>query len=168
MPLIKQTLEVNQTYGAEHQVTLTLNSDIPEVDVRVDSQRLMQVLSNLLSNAIKYSPEGGTVEVKVCQHDNSIRVTVTDQGPGIPKEFYPRIFQKFAQADSSDIRQKGGTGLGLAITKELLEHMDGLIGFDSVEGAGTSFYFELPLQNSQTAKTAGNSHTLQNQEGSYL
>ncbi|MDP3586231.1 MAG: ATP-binding protein, partial [Thiobacillus sp.] len=57
-----------------------------------------------------------------------------------------RIFNKFSQADSSDARQKGGTGLGLAITRELLERMGGRIGFESVDGSGASFFFELPLQ----------------------
>lgn len=149
MPLIEQALEGNRAYGAERRVSLALTGTAPAAEVRVDSQRLMQVMSNLLSNAIKYSPEDGTVDVNVVQQDKSVRVTVTDHGPGIPQAFRARIFQKFAQADSSDTRQKGGTGLGLAITRELMERMGGRIGFDSEEGAGASFYFDLPLWNAQ-------------------
>jgi signal transduction histidine kinase len=72
-------------------------------------------------------------------------VTVTDHGPGVPAAFRERVFQKFAQADASDSRRKGGTGLGLAITKALVERMGGRVGFESVEGHGASFYFELPV-----------------------
>ena len=145
MPLIEQALEVNRTYGSERGVQMILAGEAVEADVKVDTQRLMQVLSNLLSNAVKYSPDGGTVEVSVQLRDEAIRVTVSDHGQGIPQEFRARIFQKFAQADSSDTRKKGGTGLGLAITRELVEGMGGRVDFESVEGRGASFFFELPL-----------------------
>lgn len=145
MPLIEQALESNRAYGSERKVTLALTEQASGAMVRVDAERLMQVLSNLLSNAMKFSPENGTVEVAVHATDNKVRVTVSDHGPGIPAEFRDYIFQKFAQADSSSTRQKGGTGLGLSITRELIEYMNGAIGFDSVENEGAHFYFELPL-----------------------
>ena len=74
-----------------------------------------------------------------------VRVSVTDHGPGIPHEFRNRIFQKFSQADPSDTKQKAGTGLGLAIAKELIESMNGLIGFTSDANVATCFHFELPI-----------------------
>jgi len=144
-PLIEQALEANQAYGAQRRVTFTATGVVPDVNVQVDSQRMMQVFSNLLSNAAKYSPEGGVVEVEAELNGNRMCISVRDHGLGIPAEFRSRIFQKFAQADSSDTRQKGGTGLGLAITRELVEHMNGSIGFESVEGEGSRFFVELPV-----------------------
>jgi signal transduction histidine kinase len=106
---------------------------------------LQQVLANFLSNAVKFSPAGGTVELSAGARAGWARISVSDQGSGIPDEFRARIFQKFSQADSSDTRQKGGTGLGLAICKELVERMGGRIGFESEPGRGTCFWFELPV-----------------------
>jgi signal transduction histidine kinase len=73
-----------------------------------------------------------------------IKVSVRDQGPGVSPEFQTRLFSLFSQGDASDSRSTGGTGLGLAISKALIEHMEGVIGFTSQQGSGTTFFFELP------------------------
>ncbi|WP_396586227.1 CHASE domain-containing protein [Bermanella sp. R86510] len=146
-PIIEQTIEENKAYCAERCVTINLTNRAPTACALVDEHRLKQVLANLLSNAIKFSPERDTVTIELKTDDDHIIVSVQDQGKGIPKDFRHKIFQKFAQADSSDTRQKGGTGLGLAISRELIEHMKGSIDFESTEGNGVRFFFKLPLEN---------------------
>ncbi len=148
--VVKQGVDANQSYGLGKGVTISLAGH-SNAEVRVDRQRLLQVMYNLLSNAIKFSPESGCVEVVIARRDGHVRVSVQDHGPGIPEEFRARIFQKFAQADSSDTRQKGGTGLGLAISRELVERMGGVIGFDSLQGKGADFYFEFPIWRGEGA-----------------
>ena len=111
---------------------MLLAPDSDDASVLVDRDRLTQVLTNILSNAAKFSPRGAAVHVTIRAETDSVHVTVRDRGPGIAPEFQPRIFQRFAQADSSDSRAKGGTGLGLSIAKTIMERLGGSIGFESV------------------------------------
>lgn len=145
MPLLEQALEANQHYGSNRDITLSLAGKTSNALINVDNQRFMQILANLLSNAIKFSPQGGEVTLAVETTKSKVSISVIDSGPGIANAFRKQIFQRFAQADASDSRAKEGTGLGLAITRELVEHMGGRIDFESSEGNGSRFFFELPL-----------------------
>jgi signal transduction histidine kinase len=84
------------------------------------------------------------IQVSIDRRGRWIRVTVSDPGPGIPKAFRGRVFEKFAQADASDSRQKSGTGLGLSISKSIIERLGGRIDFETTLGKGSQFFFELP------------------------
>jgi PAS domain S-box-containing protein len=144
LPLIEHALQANMAYAANLNVRLVLKRGELGVKVRVDYDRLMQVMTNLLSNAAKYSPQNSDVEVIMQVHGEWVRISVVDHGPGISPEFRKKIFQKFSQEDSSDTRQKGGTGLGLSITRALVEKMGGEIDFESEFGSGSTFYIDLP------------------------
>ena len=141
--LLSEAVEANRAYGTEFQVDFAV---APGADALVyaDIGRITQVLANLLSNAAKFSPRGGTVEVSLELDAGNVTFAVRDHGQGIPEEFRGRIFQRFAQADSSDVRQKGGTGLGLSISRAIVEHHGGNIGFEDAPGGGTRFFFSLP------------------------
>ncbi len=143
--LVEQAVAMNQSYGSERKVGITVAGNLPQIVIHVDRQRFMQVMSNLLSNAIKFSPDQGNVEVGLSLVNGMACVEVKDKGQGIPEAFHGRIFEKFAQADSSDSRQIGGTGLGLAITRELVQAMGGEIGFTSHAGEGANFHFCFPV-----------------------
>lgn len=144
-PLIDQAIASNQGYAATHGVQLAVEKPVPDAKIRIDANRLMQVLANYLSNAIKFSPKGGNVTVKAEERGSSVRISVIDCGSGIPEKFHDRIFKKFSQVESSDNRSRGGTGLGLAITKELTERMGGLVGFASSAGEGSTFWCEFSV-----------------------
>lgn len=143
--------EFNRGYAQSLGVAIELE-DGDDANVLIDSDRLTQVLTNLISNAAKFSPPGGVVRIRIEREgETAVRVTVSDNGPGIPAEFCERIFQKFAQADASDTRARGGTGLGLSIAKTITEKLGGRIGFDTVPGKGTSFYIVLPIHGTSNA-----------------
>jgi PAS domain S-box-containing protein len=151
--LVRESLVLNRAFADRFGVRMVLLGDPQPMTVYADKKRLIQIMTNLMSNASKFSPEGGTVEVQLEQLDNMARVSVMDRGSGIPPEFRPRIFGRFAQADSAATRQKGGTGLGLAICKRLIELMGGRIGFSDRAGGGTTFFFELPLMDRAVVAT---------------
>src|ERR1019366_2691706 len=114
-----------------------------------DAGRIRQVLTNLVGNAVKFS-SGGCVLITVVYQDQNaqqarMRVSVEDNGPGIPQEKLDLLFRKFSQLDASTTRKYGGTGLGLAISKQLVELMGGSIGVESRLGRGSTFWFTLPL-----------------------
>lgn len=142
--LIESALQHNQGYTKAYGIKARLRHQPRDpVYVYVDADRLLQVMTNLISNAVKFSPEGGEVGVGIDELGDTVRVSITDEGPGVPEEFRERIFKKFAQADSSTTRARGGTGLGLSIVKTIIEKMGGSVGYESQTGAGATFYFTL-------------------------
>lgn len=141
--IIQDSLDRTSTYAVDRQISLRFENHHPWVKAVIDARRLGQALDNLLSNAIKFSPPEAEVVILTHLHDGLFRIEVTDYGTGIPEAFRARIFEKFAQADSSDTRGRGGTGLGLAITREIMSQMGGGVGFKSTEGYGSTFWLDI-------------------------
>ena len=147
--LLQESLKANLVFSKMLKVELVLREPIPSAFVNVDPNRWQQVMANLISNACKYSPPQGCVELsaELIEHSH-IRIEIRDHGEGIPNEFKNRIFQRFAQADSSDTKEQKGTGLGLSIAKTFIETMHGSIGYRSELGLGSTFYIDLPVAES--------------------
>lgn len=115
-----------------------------DIYVDIDQDRMTQVIDNILNNAVKYSPDGGTITVKIEDNHRSVIVRITDEGLGISKQDAEKLFDRFYRVDKARSREQGGSGLGLAISKEVIELHGGSIWVDSVEGEGSTFIFELP------------------------
>ncbi len=132
--------------GPDHRWSL----DLPETPVEVtgDEARLHQVIMNLLANARVHTPEGTHVAVSLTVDDGAdrARVSVTDDGPGIPDAFQSTLFERFTRADSSRARTTGSTGLGLAIVQAVVEAHGGEVDLSSVPGE-TTFTVSLPLEH---------------------
>ncbi|MDP4553002.1 cell wall metabolism sensor histidine kinase WalK [Alkalihalobacillus macyae] len=121
---------------------------LPRVAIytKVDQDKMTQVLDNIISNAIKYSPEGGTITARCWTIGKKIRISISDQGVGIPKNNLSKIFDRFYRVDKARSRELGGTGLGLAIAKEMIHAHHGDIWAESKWGHGTTIYFTLPYK----------------------
>jgi PAS domain S-box-containing protein len=142
--LIEEAIDGTRGLADGHGVRVRLDPASKACEVYVDPHRLAQALTNLLSNAIKFSPPNGEVLVAIQQRDTDVRISVRDQGPGIPADFRPHVFEKFAQADASNVGRKGGTGLGLSIVKQIVNRLGGTVGFEDSPGGGTAFHVNLP------------------------
>ena len=146
-----------------HGVKLVVTTpERPIPIIRLSQQGLRQVLINILGNAVKFTPEGGSVDFtveRVTQFENQTTLcfSISDTGIGISKEFLPKLFDTFAQEDSSTTNRYGSTGLGLAITKSIVEMMNGSIDVTSEKGVGTTFHVKVTLMNA--AKRDGGEET---------
>jgi DNA-binding response OmpR family regulator/anti-sigma regulatory factor (Ser/Thr protein kinase) len=139
---------------------ITLQFSVPDdanqhtdcIEAYVDQDKLEKISSNLLSNAIKFTPECGKIEMSVKKTNNGfVEIAVKDNGPGIPKEYRDKIFERFYQVDDSNTRSHEGTGIGLALTRELVELHHGDVRVDT-SGTGTIFTVRLPLEKTHFAE----------------
>lgn len=132
---------------APKRLTLDLNLPASLPPVRADLEKTTWVLANLLTNAVRYSPEGGHIvlSAQVLDDQEAVQLGVQDHGHGIAPEFQEHIFQRFAQGPAVEGSERGGSGLGLSIVREFITTQGGQVGVRSTPGAGSTFFFTLPL-----------------------
>lgn len=143
-PLLLETVDALERQATDRNIQLSLQAPSGELRVDGDRERLGQVLANLVENAIKYNEPGGQVEVVVRVVDQErVRISIVDDGIGIPPDMIPRLTERFFRVDKSRSREQGGTGLGLAIVKHILEAHDSRLQIDSQPSYGSTFSFDL-------------------------
>jgi len=143
--LVRAAIEDSKT--RTRQAGLTMRTEMaPDVPpVRGSAAHLRRVLDSLLSNAVKFTPEGGTIVVRLRREDDQVILQVIDTGIGIPRDHQERIFDRFYQVDGSSRRRYGGMGLGLALVKEVIEAHGGTVAVESQVDKGSTFTVTLPI-----------------------
>lgn len=144
-PVLDKVCQKFKQLAAQQQVHIVLAGSRPLPPVRGSEDRLEQVLTNLVDNALRYSPPGGKIKIITETTPEGLRVSVSDQGPGIPEDELPYIWERFYKVDKARIRKGSGTGLGLAIANNIIKSHGGRIWAESKVGEGTSFIFVIPI-----------------------
>lgn len=150
--LLEEAVDGHRIGARENGQTLTLRPPRTKGVVEVDRGRINQVLDNLIGNAMKFSPDGGTIELRMVEREEDLLVVVADEGIGVPEDKVGRIFDRFYQIDGTSRRRFGGAGIGLAIVKRIIDAHQGDIWVKSKEGEGSRFYFTLPKSPSSDGR----------------
>lgn len=143
--LTKEVISSLEIKAQERNIKLSIqnNTDIPNIWVMADEDKISQVLVNLIVNSIKYGKDEGETKVKFYDMDENILVEVADNGQGIPEEHHKRLFERFYRTDKGRARDSGGSGLGLSIVKHIIEAHEQTINVRSSIGVGSTFSFTL-------------------------
>lgn len=143
--LIIPNLDLNRPIADKKEIRIIQEGDIESVDVEVDRGKMDQVINNLLGNAIKYSPEGSEIIVTTEIKDGELKISIKDQGPGIPQDERKTLFEPFQIGVEGEKKGKESHGLGLAIAKSIVEGHGGRIWVESDNGSGSIFCFTIPM-----------------------
>jgi PAS domain S-box-containing protein len=143
-PIVEEGLDSARAAAGEKGIQISVSAPAEAMHVLGDPERLRQVISNLASNAVKFTPEGGSVDVRLSPRERLVCVSIADTGVGIAAEFLPHVFERFRQADGGTTRGHGGLGLGLAIVRHIVEAHGGNVRAES-PGVGQGALFEVTL-----------------------
>ena len=142
---VRRNVDLNGALSARRGIAIEVEVVPPEsIVLSFDPNRIEQVLNNLIGNAVKFSPDGSRVKVRICREGDFARISVIDNGPGIPAEDLPSLFRPFYRGSAPSPAGERSTGLGLPIARRLVEGHGGVIGVDSTVGRGSTFWFTLP------------------------
>ena len=166
--LVSDVVEATAGFAVKLGIEVRTDMDADGAKIMGDRNRLSQALQNLMSNALRFSHEGGTVTVRARNLGGRVRVSVHDNGVGIPEGAEDRVFGKFMQVDSSDRRKVGGTGLGLNITKQIAERHNATIDFESELGVGSIFYLEFDRMDETGQSAAARGPSRVPRDGVYI
>ncbi|MFH1137068.1 MAG: HAMP domain-containing sensor histidine kinase [Pseudomonadota bacterium] len=144
--LLKRNVDLNSLLAAKRNIRIKLHGYQSAPEMMIDAAKMEQVLNNLFSNAIKYSPAGGEILAAFFVTDQDLIVSVADQGPGIPAEDIPKIFQPFSRATVAPVAEEKSTGLGLAISQRIILGHRGRLWVENRPAGGTIFFFSLPME----------------------
>ncbi len=150
-PLVKEVVDAFQDAASEKKIKIKIDPPATQIFIDADMEKIAIALRNLVKNALTFTNEGGQVRLKVEQVPGYAKVSVIDNGIGIPEDEQERIFQRFYQVEKHLTRRHGGMGLGLSIARDMVEMHGGRIWVDSVEGKGSRFTFILPTNAAQAA-----------------
>jgi two-component system OmpR family sensor kinase/two-component system sensor histidine kinase BaeS len=134
--LTKRTLDLFSAEAAEKDISLSIERSTGDLNIELDPQRTEQVIGNLVGNALRYIPKGGKIWLLLEGTGENVCLSVNDNGPGIPEDDLPRLFDRFWRKEKSRARASGGSGLGLAITRQLVEAQNGEIEASNLQGGG--------------------------------
>jgi len=151
-PILEAVIQTCRVAAEQKNITITMQCLPEQLTATINRSMLEQAIINLLTNAVTYSPEGSTIHLRAEQQNKattnqSIRIDVQDQGPGISHEHQKRIFERFYRCDKARSREHGGTGLGLAIVKHIAACHNGEVELQSRMGSGSTFSLIFPKQN---------------------
>ena len=147
---IKENLLINNHLASTKKQTILLQSSLESFEVEFDKSKMVQVINNLLNNAIKYSPNNSHIVVYIDyeernENERFITTKIKDEGLGIDEEFHDKLYNAFTTTPNIPTNNETKTGLGLAIVKKIVELHNGTVGFTSVKGSGSEFYFSIPI-----------------------
>ncbi len=144
--LLEKSLKVNEVHAKKKQIDLQFQIENQLPEISIDPSKIEQIFNNIVSNAIEHSEEGATVNIKIKKDDNTVIVSIKDQGDGIPKETLSQMFKPFGKAGTKKTGGEKSHGLGLAIAQKIVEAHGGKIWVESKLGIGSTFYFSLPIE----------------------